>query len=109
MGFNAAFYRAVDSEQVELCEFDGPYSLNLSEEPVIRNDIRAEMDIMDELAEEYLIVHGYLSETFQNKFFALRAQHSTYNAPPKNLTLHTVDASTDAPKGKAKRTSRPQR
>ncbi|KAL5119741.1 hypothetical protein ACEQ8H_002347 [Pleosporales sp. CAS-2024a] len=57
-GYNSAFYRAADGEDVDLCEFDDPH-LSFDQKPAEKCDKQAKMAAIDELVEVFLEKHGY--------------------------------------------------
>jgi len=102
-GYNAAFYKAAEGENVELCDFDDLKCPNLDEVSIRKIDMKAEMEIADELLEKHIEKHGYVSASFHNKHFARKAaQHKTCNASPSSLSPSASEESTSIAKGKNK-------
>lgn len=103
MGYNAAFYKAAEGEDVELYDFDDLKYPDLNEVSIRKIDMKAEMEIADELLEKRIEEHGYVSGSFHNKHFARKvAEHKTYNAPPPSLSPSASEESTSIAKGKSK-------
>ncbi|EAT81280.1 hypothetical protein HBH56_132030 [Parastagonospora nodorum] len=102
-GYNAAFYKAAEGEDVKLCDFDDLNDLELDEESICKIDMKAEMEIADKLLEKHLEEHGYVSASFHSKHFARKAaKHKTCNVSSPSLSLSAPEESTGIAKGKSK-------
>jgi hypothetical protein len=107
-GYNEPLYRAITGEPVELSEFDDPDPLNLEGEPEEdEDDMEAEMEKVDEMAEEYLCEHGYVPASFHNDYFVARAKEKAYveadktNAAEAKGTVFGMPMQNSYHKGKA--------
>jgi hypothetical protein len=78
-GYNGPLYRAANGEAVELAEFDDPDPSNLNGEPEDdEDDMEAEMERVDEMAEDHFNKHGYVPVNFHNDYFAARTKEKAY-------------------------------
>ena len=102
-GYNDAFYRAADGEDLELSEFDDPDPLNTKGDPdEDDDDMKAEMEPLDELAEQYIEKHGTLPPNFHNNYWAERSRQKAYAEANKLLTPSPEDTVSGVPNGKCK-------